>query len=196
MALRWLGQWVSGAFDWFSWFKHKEAKILFLGLDNAGKTTLLAMLKDDQLKAFQPTIYPTMEELKINGIVFRTFDLGGHMQARHVWKEYYVHADAIIFLVDATDVERFPEAAEELNGVLCEAELSGVPVLVLGNKIDKPAAVSEEDLCTALRLELQVTGKDKDKTVPAGVRPLEIYMCSILQRQGYSEGFAWVSKFV
>jgi len=186
-------EWISDTVRWAGFFR-KDAKILFLGLDNAGKTTLLHMLKDDRISAFPPTLYPTMEELSIGSVYFRTFDLGGHLQARHVWKEYFVKVDGIVFLVDGADKERFQEAKAEFAGLLEEDDLLQVPFLVLGNKIDHPEAVSEEELASCLGLSGQLTGKEGKG--PQGARPLEVFMCSIIQRQGYCEGFEWLARFL
>lgn len=174
---------------------HKSAKILFLGLDNAGKTTLLHMLKENRVQVHQPTIHPNTDELIIGKIRFKTFDLGGHETARRLWKDYLTTVDGVVFIVDALDQERFPEAKRELDGLLTSDELANVPFLVLGNKIDVARAVSEEQLRYSLGLQ-NTYGKENTGEKQAGVRPIELYMCSVIKRMGYADGFKWLAQFL
>ncbi|THX17341.1 hypothetical protein D6D13_00949 [Aureobasidium pullulans] len=116
------------------------------------------------------------EELSIGNVRFTTFDLGG-----------------IVFLVDAKDPERFTESKAELDALLSMEDLSKTPFLILGNKIDHPSAVSEDQLRHELGL-FQTTGKGK---IPLeGIRPIEVFMCSVVMRQGYGEGIRWLSQYV
>jgi GTP-binding protein SAR1 len=174
---------------------HKNARILFLGLDNAGKTTLLKMLKEDKVAVHEPTLHPNSEELIIGNVKFRTFDLGGHEAARKLWKDYFATIDGIIYLVDALDHERFPEAKKELDNLLTDDTLAQVPILVLGNKIDAGNAASEEQLRNVLGLT-STYGKEGKSEAAMGVRPIEVYMCSVVRRMGYADGFKWIAQFL
>merc|ERR1712217_841927 len=188
--------WFRGLLRSFGVLSQKQAKICFLGLDNAGKTTLLQMLKDDRISATAPTWFATNEELMIHGICFRTFDLGGHLTARRIWKDYLAAVDGIIFLVDAADRTRFAEVREELHRLLEEPSLARVPFAVLGNKIDIPVAASEDELRHNLGLYQHMTAGKDMKNGDQQMRPLELFMVSVVKRMGYAEAFDWIAKLV
>jgi GTP-binding protein SAR1 len=161
-----------------------HAKLLLLGLDNAGKTTLLGKITDNHLASHQPTAHPQSRALLIGNTTCHTFDLGGHAQARRLWRDYFPAVSGILFLVDASDRERFGEARAELDALLGLEEIKGVPFVVLGNKIDCPGAVSE----TELRYELGIFQGTE--------RPVELFMCSVVLGFGYREAFEWLMKRV
>ena len=135
------------------------------------------MLKEDKVAVHEPTLHPNSEELIIGNVKFRTFDLGGHEAARKLWKDYFATIDGIIYLVDALDRERFPEAKKELDNLLTDDTLANVPILVLGNKIDAGNAASEDELRQVLGLTATY-GKEGKTEAAVGVRPIEVYMCS------------------
>ena len=91
----------------------KDAKIVFLGLDNAGKSTLLTVLKTGRVTQIDPTRYACSENLTINKVKMSAFDIGGHTAMRKMWREYFPKIDAIVYLVDAADPDRFEESKVE-----------------------------------------------------------------------------------
>lgn len=153
------------------------------------------MLKENRVQVHVPTLHPNTDELIIGNIKFKTFDLGGHETARRLWQDYFTTVDGVVYLVDAMDRGRFPEAKKELDALLTSEDLQDVPFLVLGNKIDMPQAASEEELKYALGL-VDTYGKDKGPDNNSSVRPIELYMCSVLRKMGYADGFKWLSQFL
>ena len=97
-------------------------------------------------------MYAHMEELTLGNINFKAYDLGGHKAARKAWKNYFPKVDGIIYLVDTTEHTRFAESKEELYGILTQKELANVPVVILGNKIDRKDSANEEELRLAMGL--------------------------------------------
>mmetsp|Transcript_33851 Transcript_33851/g.47226 ORF Transcript_33851/g.47226 Transcript_33851/m.47226 type:complete len:196 (-) Transcript_33851:246-833(-) len=172
----------------------KEAKIMLLGLDNAGKTTLMYRLRHGRLHSANPTRYPQKDTMQICGITMTAYDLGGHSAAQKLWKEYMNSGiDAVVYLVDVADQKRMDESKKALHKLLSYMPPE-CPVLVLGNKIDI-SSVSESQCKILLGMEMMATGKVNAK--PAGsVRPMEIFMCSIVKEAGYTDGFQWLSRLL
>jgi len=190
-----LMEWFSSMLNFLGLWK-KSGKLVFLGLDNAGKTTLLHRLKDDRMAQHVPTLHPTSEELSMGGMKFTTFDLGGHRQARRVWKDYFPAVDGIVFLIDCHDRERFVEAKAELDSLLADEQVANAPVLILGNKIDIPGAASEDEIRHWFGLSQLTTGRGNVSRNDIPGRPMELFMCSVLKRQGYGEGFRWLAQYI
>lgn len=187
-------------FDWlfkslsFLGLYKKKANIVFLGLDNAGKSTLLAMLKNSTATQVAPTQHPTSQTLEIGQIKFKTYDLGGHTVARSMWEQYYTSCNGIVYLIDCADASRFSESKEILDELLNNEDLSAIPMLILGNKVDIKSAVSMEELCSYFGITSKLTGKSGSKLI--NQRPLEVFPCSVITKFGYGEGFKWLSKYI
>ena len=114
----------------------KERKILMLGLDAAGKTTVLFQLKLNQLVQSVPTIGFNVETVEYKNLKFTIWDIGGQWKLRQLWHHYFQGNNALIYVLDSTDVERMEEAKQALELVLSSDDMIGIPVLVLANKQD------------------------------------------------------------
>ena len=133
-------------------FSDRPAKILMLGLDAAGKTTVLYKLKLNEVVNTIPTIGFNVESLTpVKNVSFTVWDIGGQDKIRPLWKHYFVGTHGLIFVVDSSYKH---EVREELTWILNSEELTGVPVVVLANKQDLPKTSSPSDVHVAAKLEL------------------------------------------
>lgn len=117
----------------------KETNIIFLGIDHAGKTTLLLRLKTDTIHTVAPTQSVREETLQIGNMKVTINDLGGHQTARLGWSRYFLHSDGIIFMIDITDIDRYDIVAEAYAHLLYamdKSEKKNLPIAVLFNKTD------------------------------------------------------------
>ena len=123
-----------------------------VGLDAAGKTTILYKLKLGEIVTTIPTIGFNVETVEYKNISFTVWDVGGQDKIRPLWRHYYQNTQGLIYVVDSSDAERVSEAQEELHKMLQEDELRDAVVLVFANKQDLPNALSVTDLTSKLGL--------------------------------------------
>mmetsp|Transcript_5237 Transcript_5237/g.9806 ORF Transcript_5237/g.9806 Transcript_5237/m.9806 type:complete len:218 (+) Transcript_5237:83-736(+) len=137
---------------WTRLFGKREVCIIMVGLDAAGKTTVLYRLKLGDAVTTIPTIGFNVEKLEYKNILFTVWDLGGQTRTRQIWQHYYQNTDALIFVVDSSDHDRIEEAHEELLKMLHREEMRDAVLLVLANKQDLPNAMTTTELSTTLGL--------------------------------------------
>jgi len=133
-------------------FGKQQMRILMVGLDAAGKTTILYKLKLGEIVTTIPTIGFNVETVEYKNISFTVWDVGGQDKIRPLWRHYFTNTQGLIFVVDSNDRERVNEAKEELNRMLGEDELRDSVLLVFANKQDLPNAMTCADLSDKLGL--------------------------------------------
>jgi len=133
-------------------FGKKEMRILMVGLDAAGKTTILYKLKLGEIVTTIPTIGFNVETVEYKNISFTVWDVGGQDKIRPLWRHYFQNTQGIIFVVDSNDRERVSEAREELQRMLNEDELRDALLLVFANKQDLPNAMNAAEITDKLGL--------------------------------------------
>nr|CAH0113421.1 unnamed protein product [Daphnia galeata] len=164
-------------------FGKKQMRILMVGLDAAGKTTILYKLKLGEIVTTIPTIGFNVETVEYKNICFTVWDVGGQDKIRPLWRHYFQNTQGLIFVVDSNDRERITEAQDELQKmVLQEDELRDAVVLVFANKQDLPQAMSAAELTDKLGLN-QLRG-----------RRWYIQATCATQGHGLYEGLDWLSN--
>ncbi|PIK37454.1 putative ADP-ribosylation factor [Apostichopus japonicus] len=132
----------------------KPTRVILIGLDAAGKTTILYKMKLHETVTTIPTIGFNVEEVTpVPGLTMVVWDVGGQEKIRALWHHYYQNSEGIIFVVDSADAERFPEAREELHAVLKDDQIApGVPIVIMANKQDLPHSAGASKLIESLDL--------------------------------------------
>ncbi|KAM9995611.1 hypothetical protein ACTFIY_001784 [Dictyostelium cf. discoideum] len=133
-------------------FGKKDMRILMVGLDAAGKTTILYKLKLGEIVTTIPTIGFNVETVEFKNINFTVWDVGGQDKIRPLWRHYFQNTQGLIFVVDSNDRERIQEACDELTKMLNEDELRDAVLLVFCNKQDLPNAMSVAEVTDKLNL--------------------------------------------
>jgi len=131
----------------------KQMRILMVGLDAAGKTTILYKLKLGEIVTTIPTIGFNVETVEYKNICFTVWDVGGQDKIRPLWRHYFQNTQGLIFVVDSNDRERIDEAQKELQEMLKEDELREAVVLIFANKQDLPNAMNASELTEKLGLQ-------------------------------------------
>ncbi|KAG2389154.1 hypothetical protein C9374_014554 [Naegleria lovaniensis] len=162
-------------------FKNKEARILMLGLDAAGKTSILYKIQLDENVTTIPTIGFNAEQISYKKVTFTIYDLGGQDKIRSLWRYYYEKTDAIIYVLDSNDTDRFEEARQTLKQVMENSLLEDAKLLVLANKQDLPHAANVSNIVQ--RLDLNSIKQE-----------WFIQPCSALKGCGLFEGLDWLSS--
>ncbi|KAI6177742.1 ADP-ribosylation factor 1-like protein [Aphelenchoides bicaudatus] len=133
-------------------FGKRAIRILMVGLDAAGKTTILYKLKLGEIVTTIPTIGFNVETVEYKNISFTVWDVGGQDKIRPLWRYYFQNTQGLIFVVDSNDRERVGEAREELMRMLAEDELRDAVLLVFANKQDLPNAMNASEVTDKLGL--------------------------------------------
>jgi len=133
-------------------FGGPEVRILMVGLDNAGKTTILYKFRLNETVSTVPTIGFNVETVKYKNIAFTVWDIGGQDKIRSLWRVYLKGSTGLIFVVDSSDKQRLSEAKNELHKLLEEEDLKEAHVLVFANKQDVLGALNVNDVKGGLGL--------------------------------------------
>ena len=159
-----------------------KRRVLFLGLDNAGKTTILKAMCNEPPTSIAPTRGFNVKQLKVNKLELNIWDIGGQRALRAYWQNYYDKVNGIVWVVDSADERRLEETGEELAALLQEEKLAGAPVIILANKQDLATAKSADDISIALNLHMIRN------------RNWQIQGCSAVNGMGLKEALAWLEQ--
>ena len=157
-------------------------KIIILGIQNAGKTTILYQLSLGQLVKTTPTIGSNVEELTYNNVKFQAWDLGGQESTRSVWDVYYMNTDAVVYVIDSSEDEYLEESKSQFHKLIAHPTLKNATILIFANKQDLQGAKDMNKLIQEYEFF-----KIKEHI-------WHIQACSALKGEGLVTGIKWLSE--
>ena len=171
--------------SWISkYLASNPCRILMIGLDNAGKTTVLYKLKLGEVLTTLPTIGFNVETVEYKNISFTVWDVGGQTKIRHLWQHYFQDTQGLIYVVDSNDPSRIFESREELQRVLEDDRLRGAVLLVFANKNDLPGAMTTTEVTQKLELNKYMN------------RQWFIQSTCAVSGEGIVDGLEWLAKTI
>ncbi|CAL5060523.1 unnamed protein product [Urochloa humidicola] len=145
-----MGQAIRKLFD--SFFSTREMRVVMLGLDAAGKTTILYRLHMGEVLSTVPTVGFNVEKVQYKNVVFTVWDVGGQEKLRSLWKMYLSNSDALIYVVDSLDRDRIGDARQEFQTIIKDPLMANSIILVFANKQDLRGAMSTDEVSEGLGL--------------------------------------------
>ncbi|GMS84516.1 hypothetical protein PENTCL1PPCAC_6691, partial [Pristionchus entomophagus] len=133
--------------------REREMRVLILGLDNAGKTTIMKRLLGEETSDIEPTLGFNISTVEVDGFTLNLWDVGGQRSLRSYWRNYFEQTDALVWVVDSGDTTRLNMCKDELRSLLGEERLAGASLLILANKQDLPSALDSKEIAKTLDLE-------------------------------------------
>ncbi|CAM8980570.1 unnamed protein product [Rhodiola kirilowii] len=145
-----MGQVFRKLFD--SVFGNAEMRVVMLGLDAAGKTTILYKLQIGEVLSTVPTIGFNVEKVQYKNVMFTVWDVGGQEKLRPLWRHYFNNTDGLIYVVDSLDRERIGKAKAEFQTIINDPFMLNSVILVFANKQDMRGAMTPREVCEGLGL--------------------------------------------
>merc|ERR1712072_1175319 len=167
---------------WERMIGKQEMRLLMVGLDAAGKTTILYKLKLGEVVTTIPTIGFNVETVEYKNISFNVWDIGGQDKIRKLWRYYYTNTQGLIFVIDSNDRDRIDDARLELAQMLAEDEMRDAALLVFANKQDLPNSMTAAEVTEKLGLNSMCN------------RKWYIQSACATSGDGLYEGLDWMSR--
>jgi ADP-ribosylation factor-like protein 2 len=158
-------------------------RLLILGLDNAGKTTILKKFCGEPIDKIEPTLGFNIKSLEYKGFSLALWDIGGQRSIRAYWKNYFESTDGLIWVIDSADRLRAELCREELLTLLNQEKLAGASLLLFANKQDIAGAMSSEEISQVLQLETNSIYQNRHWSITS---------CSAITGEGLADGIEWV----